>query len=52
VEEQVEKILADVVDLRARRRLRAESADRIAAMTPRGAPQTDSVVLLREDRNR
>ena len=27
-------------------------ADRIAAMTPKGVKQTDSVVLLREDRDR
>ena len=27
-------------------------ADRIAAMTPEGVKQTDSVELLREDRNR
>jgi plasmid stability protein len=27
-------------------------ADRIAAMTPKGVKQTDSVVLLREDRGR
>jgi plasmid stability protein len=27
-------------------------ADRIAAMTPKGVKQTDSVILLREDRNR
>ncbi len=27
-------------------------ADRIAAMTPKGVKQTDSVVLLREDRER
>ena len=27
-------------------------ADRIAAMTPKGVKQTDSVILLREDRSR
>jgi len=27
-------------------------ADRIAAMTPKGVKQTDSVILLREDRGR
>ena len=31
---------------------RWESADRIAATTPKGVKQTDSVVLLREDRDR
>jgi len=29
-----------------------EEADRIAALTPKGVPQTDSVELLREDRDR
>ncbi len=29
-----------------------ELADRIAAMTPRDIPQTDSVELIREDRDR
>ena len=52
VEEQAERILAEAVDMRARRRRRVESAARIAAMTPKGVPQTDSVVLLREDRDR
>ena len=52
IEEQAEKILAEAVDMLARRRRRAESVDRIAAMTPKGVPQTDSVVLLREDRDR
>ena len=51
VEEQAEKILAEAVDMRARRR-RVESAARIAAMTPRGIAQTDGVILLREDRDR
>jgi len=29
-----------------------ELADRIAAMTPKGVKQTDSAILLREDRDR
>ncbi len=52
LEEQAERILSEAVDMRVRRRRRVESADRIAAMTPKGVPQTDSVVLLREDRDR
>lgn len=31
---------------------RCEIADRIAEMTPKGVAQTDSVLLLREDRDR
>jgi plasmid stability protein len=31
---------------------RREIADRIAAMTPKGRVQTDSTVLIREDRDR
>lgn len=31
---------------------RAAAAKRIAAMTPKGVEQTDSVILLREDRAR
>ncbi len=38
--------------MRDRRRRRVESADRIAAMTPKGVVQSDSVILLREDRDR
>ena len=52
VAEQAERILAEAVDMRARRRRRVDSAARIAAMTPRGVTQTDSVVLLREDLDR
>ncbi|MBV8443948.1 MAG: hypothetical protein JO312_25905 [Hyphomicrobiales bacterium] len=51
LEEQAERILTEAVDMRVRRRRRVESADRIAAMTPKGVAQTDSVVLLREDRD-
>ena len=52
LEEQAKRILAEAVDMRVQRRRRVESADRIAAMTPKGVTQTDSVVLLREDRDR
>lgn len=37
--------------VRAKKDLRAQ-AERIAAMTPKDRPQTDSVKLLREDRRR
>jgi antitoxin FitA len=51
VQEQAERILAEALDMHARRRRRVESADRIAAMTPKDVVQTDSVALLREDRD-
>lgn len=52
LEAQVEEFLREAVDRRnalagARRRL-----EEVAAMTPRGVTQTDSVDLLREDRER
>ncbi len=52
VEDQAKKLLVDAVDATVRRRGLREMADRIAAMTPRGIAQTDSVILLREDRDR
>ena len=52
VQEQAERILAEALDMHARRRRRVESADRIAAMTPKDVVQTDSVTLLCEDRDR
>jgi hypothetical protein len=52
VQEQAEKILKETLDARERRRRRVESATRISAMTPKDVVQTDSVVLLREDRDR
>ncbi len=52
VQEQAERILTEALDTRERRRLRVESAARIAAMTPKDVAQTDSVILLREDRER
>jgi hypothetical protein len=52
LDEQARRILAEAVDMRIRRRRRVESADRIAAMTPKGVAQADSVVLLREDQDR
>jgi antitoxin FitA len=52
IEEQAQKLLAEAVDMADRRRQRLEIADRIAAMTPKGVVQTDSTILLREDRDR
>jgi antitoxin FitA len=52
VEEQAQKLLAEAVDMADRRRQRLAIADRIAAMTPKGIVQTDSTILLREDRDR
>lgn len=52
VEKQVEILLEDgIVRWGDRQNLVAE-LDRIAAMTPKGVAQTDSVKLLREDRDR
>lgn len=52
VEEQAQRLLIEAVDMVDRRRRRLEIADRIAAMTPKGIVQTDSTILLREDRDR
>ena len=52
VEELAHKLLVEAVDMADRRRRRLEIADRIAAMTPKEIVQTDSTILLREDRDR
>ena len=52
VEEQAQRLLNEAVDMVDRRRRRLENADRIAAMTPKEIVQTDSTILLREDRDR
>jgi len=52
VEDQAKKLLVDAVGMVGRRRTRLEVADRIAAMTPKGIVQTDSTLLIREDRDR
>jgi len=52
VQEQAERILVEALDMHLRRRRRVESAARIAAMTAKDVMQTDSVILLREDRDR
>jgi len=51
-EELAQKLLVEAVDMADRRRQRLEIADRIAAMTPKEIVQTDSTILLREDRDR
>lgn len=50
IEAQLMSHLSDLVG--SARESRAERARRIAAMTPKGVVQTDSVVLVREDRDR
>jgi len=52
IEEQAQKLLVEAVNMADRRKRRLEIADRIAAMTPKGIVQTDSALLLREDRDR
>jgi plasmid stability protein len=52
VEAEVEELLSRAVEpVSARAELWSE-VRRIAAMTPKGVEQADSVLLLREDRNR
>lgn len=51
VEQQAKRLLEQAM-LRADRSVLLERAEAIAAMTPKDVSQTDSVLLLREDRNR
>jgi len=51
LEEQAKKLLSDAVSMADRRRDLLEIADWIAAMTPKGVKQTDSTLLIREDRD-
>ena len=52
----IEDEVADIVELALREpeatNWRLASADRIAAMTPAGVDQSDSTLLIREDRDR
>lgn len=50
VEEQILSVLRESVA--DRRRALLERLDAIAAMTPKGVRQTDSTLLIREDRDR
>ena len=52
LEHEVVSLIQDGLRTRARRRELADDLDRIAAMAPKGVQQTDSVELLREDRDR
>ncbi len=51
LEAELREILSNAVQMRKRRREFRARADRIAAMTP-DVPQTDSTLLIREDRDR
>jgi len=51
----LEAELREILSTEARRASTKEwlaEADRIAAMTPKDRPQTDSTILIREDRDR
>ncbi len=51
----LESELREILSTEARRASTKEliaEADRIAAMTPKDRPQTDSTILIREDRDR
>jgi plasmid stability protein len=52
VEEEAAAILEQAVAAARPMNWRQQSADRIAAMTPKGVIQTDSTLLIREDRDR
>lgn len=52
VEREIAALLADAVAKPLSADERVAIANRIAAMTPKGVTQTDSVVLLREERDR
>lgn len=52
LEEQVNDLLRTALEDRPVRESFATVARRIAAMTPKGIKQTDSVEMLREDRDR
>jgi len=51
LEAEVREVLKQAAHRRTREEMLA-AADRIAAMTPKGVTQTDSAILLREDRDR
>ncbi|HKG85540.1 MAG TPA: hypothetical protein VKB16_20680 [Beijerinckiaceae bacterium] len=52
IERQAEEFLSEAVNRRTRRADLRRMFDEIAALTPKNVPQTDSVILLREDRDR
>jgi len=52
IEEEATEIIERAVCAPQSPDWRRKSADRIAAMTPKGVKQTDSTLLIREDRDR
>jgi plasmid stability protein len=52
IEEEVAEIIEKALGVHHGADWRRESAERIAAMTPKGVEQTDSTLLIREDRDR
>jgi plasmid stability protein len=52
VAREIRDLLQQAVEAQPRRKSLIDIADAIAALTPKGVPQTDSVILLREDRDR
>ena len=51
LEAELREILADATQRRARMEAFRKEAERIRAMTPKGVKQTDSTLLIREDRD-
>ncbi len=52
LEAELRHVLAEMAERRKSRAAFLAEADRIAAMTPKDVPQTDSTLLIREDRDR
>jgi predicted transcriptional regulator len=52
VEAIARELLESALHEQSRREWRVRTAERIAAMTPEGVTPTNSVILLREDRDR
>ena len=52
IEEEAADLLEKAVGEPSDRAARVAAIDRIAAMTPKGIVQTDSTLLIREDRDR
>lgn len=52
LEAEIQRLLKQAVERRAARMAFLERAREITAMTPAGVPQSDSTLLIREDRDR
>jgi hypothetical protein len=52
VERQAEELLSEAIERRSRSDDLRRMFDEIASLTPKGTRQTDSVTLLRQDRDR